>query len=151
MISLKQRKVRKGMKVVVFCLVFMALGLAHGSGQKTDDAVGRVAGNESVATGDKPEDKTEYAALLAENEALRRENQMLRRELISKNGKLPDAVLPEKGKDSGPVVEAAGEDTGYWISSKTKVRHNKRCRNYRKVKGRPCGPKDGRPCKACGG
>ena len=44
-----------------------------------------------------------YAALRAENEALRSENQMFRRELISKNGTLPDSVIPEKGvaTDSG--------------------------------------------------
>ena len=92
-----------------------------------------------------------YAALRAENEALRKENQMLRRELISKNGALPDSVMPEKGGVSGGEIEVVGEETGYWISSKTKVRHNKRCRNYRRVKGHPCGPNDGRPCKTCGG
>ena len=97
------------------------------------------------------DDKASYAALRAENEALRKENQMLRRELISKNGVLPDSVMPEKGGTSGEEIEFVGEETGYWLSSKTKVRHNKRCRNYRKVKGNPCGPKDGRPCKACGG
>ena len=97
------------------------------------------------------DDKASSAALRAENEALRRENQMLRRELISKNGVLPDSVMPEKGSASGGEIEFVGEETGYWLSSKTKVRHNKRCRNYRKVKGHPCGPKDGRPCKACGG
>lgn len=95
--------------------------------------------------------RSAFAALRAENEALRRENQMLRRELISKNGALPDSVMPEKGKASGGEIEATGEDTGYWLSSKTKVRHNRRCRNYRKVKGHPCGPNDGRPCKTCGG
>lgn len=96
-------------------------------------------------------DRGGIAALKAENEALRRENQMLRRELISKNGALPDSVMPEKGSSAAPEIEFVGEETGYWLSSKTKVRHNKRCRNYRKVKGNPCGPKDGRPCKACGG
>ena len=93
----------------------------------------------------------DYAALKSENEALRKENQMLRRELISKNGVLPDTVLPEKGKDSGSEVDPGGEDTGYWLATGSKVRHNRRCRNYRKVKGRPCGPKEGRPCKMCGG
>ena len=97
------------------------------------------------------DDRASYAALKAENEALRRENQMLRRELISKNGALPDSVMPEKVRDSADNVYPADKDTGYWMSSKTKVRHNRRCRNYRKVKGYPCGPKDGRPCMTCGG
>lgn len=92
-----------------------------------------------------------YAALRAENEALRRENQLLRRELISKNGALPDSVMPEKGVARDGGMEPAEKETGYWLSSKTKVRHNSRCRNYRRVKGYPCGPNDGRPCKTCGG
>ena len=113
-------------------------------------SVGRMLsgrGNFRDASGD----NASYAALKAENEALRRENQMLRRELVSKNGVLPDSVMPEKGGVPGEEIELMGEETGYWLSAKTKVRHNKRCRNYRKVKGHPCGPKDGRPCKACGG
>ena len=97
------------------------------------------------------DDKASSAALRAENEALRRENQMLRRELISKNGALQDSVMPEKGVARDEGLEPADKETGYWLSSKTKVRHNKRCRNYRRVKGMPCGPSDGRPCKACGG
>lgn len=101
--------------------------------------------------GEAADDNASYAALRAENEALRRENQMLRRELISKNGALPDSVMPEKGVARDEGLEPADKETGYWLSSKTKVRHNKRCRNYRRVKGRPCGPDDGRPCKACGG
>ncbi len=117
-------------------------------------AVGNVPGTNSVAGAVRKEGislRAENEALRAENEALRRENQMLRRELISKNGALPDSLMPEKGVASEPNVEPAGEDTGYWISAKSKVRHNRRCRNYRKVKGRPCGPNDGRPCKSCGG
>lgn len=93
----------------------------------------------------------DYVALKSENEALRRENQMLRRELVSKNGALPDSVLPDKGVDSPPADETSVGDTGYWLATNSKVRHNKRCRNYRKVKGRPCGPTEGRPCKMCGG
>ena len=122
--------VLSGILAVAFCVV----------GGCSREGGGAVAG-----------DKASYAALRAENEALRKENQMLRRELISKNGALPDSVMPEKGGVSGGEIEVVGEETGYWISSKTKVRHNRRCRNYRRVKGHPCGPNDGRPCKTCGG
>ena len=124
------KSVLAGILAVVFCLL----------GGCSREGGGAAAG-----------DKASYAALKAENEALRRENQMLRRELISKNGALPDSVMPEKGVARDEGLEPADKETGYWISAKTKVRHNKRCRNYRRVKGYPCGPNDGRPCKACGG
>ena len=123
------------------CVVFLALSLVLGCGRS--DAEVRTGG---IVSG-----RSANAALMAENEALRRENQMLRRELISKNGALPDSVMPEKGVARDEGLEPVDKETGYWLSSKTKVRHNKRCRNYRRVKGYPCGPNDGRPCKACGG
>lgn len=91
------------------------------------------------------------AALRAENEALRLENQMLRRELVSKKGSLPDSLLPVKAVDPEVKFELPSEDTGFWLSAKTRIRHGRRCRNYRKVKGRPCGPNDGKPCKICEG
>ena len=97
------------------------------------------------------ESEPSYQTLKAENEALRRENQMLRRELVAKKGVLPDTLLPQKVVEPNAKPEAQGEDTGYWLSSKSKIRHNARCRNYRQVKGRPCGTKDGKACKACGG
>jgi len=138
---------RKFCGLMSVMIVFAASCLFLGCGRSGDGSEGGTsAGGVEVVVGSET-----YVALRAENEALRRENQLLRRELISKNGRLPDAVLPEKGKDSGSVVEAEGEDTGYWLATNSKVRHNKRCRNYRKVKGRPCGPNEGRPCKMCGG
>ena len=105
----------------------------------------------AAPTNEVAEAERTYAELQAENEALRKENQMLRRELVAKGGALPESVLPVKVVEQGRSVEAVGEDTGYWISAKSKIRHNRRCRNYRKVKGRPCGPDDGKPCKMCGG
>ena len=125
---------------MVLAGIFVAMLCLAGGCSRDDGSLRDASGN-----------RASYAALRAENEALRRENQMLRRELISKNGALPDSVMPEKGGASDGEIEVVGEETGYWISSKTKVRHNRRCRNYRRVKGHPCGPNDGRPCKTCGG
>ena len=130
--------------MAILCAMVAVSGLLLGCG--CSDGSGR-ADRSSVAEND----RGGIAALKAENEALRKENQMLRRELISKNGVLPDSVMPEKGSASGGEIEFMGEETGYWLSTNSKVRHNKRCRNYRKVKGRPCGPNDGRPCRTCGG
>lgn len=43
-------------------------------------------------------------------------------------------------------------ETGYWINTKSKVRHNKSCRHYGKGKnGVPCKSNEGKPCKICGG
>ena len=91
-------------------------------------------------------------ALRAENEALRRENQQLRRELVARRAGEPGTSLPIRAQDAAEKPrETTAPDTGFWISSKSHIRHNAKCRNYRKVKGHPCGPKDGTPCKACGG
>lgn len=138
---------RKFCGLMSVVIVFAAFSLLLGCGRLDDGGAGGAsAGGTEVVAGSEA-----YAALKAENDALRRENQMLRRELISKNGALPDSVLPDKGVDSPPAEEASVGDTGYWLATNSRVRHNKRCRNYRKVKGRPCGPNEGRPCKMCGG
>ena len=97
------------------------------------------------------EAEVSYQQLKLENEALRRENQMLRRELIAKNGHLPDALLPKRIVELKAADKSDDKDTGYWLAEKSKIRHNNRCRNYRKSKGRPCGANEGRPCKMCGG
>ena len=97
-------------------------------------------------------DKASYAALRAENEALRRENQMLRRELVARKG--GKAAASDGVPVKGSVVDVPAPqdpDTGYWMSSKSHIRHNQKCRSYRKVRGRACGPDDGKPCKNCGG
>ena len=143
MTMIKYPKLSKWVIVGMFAIGFCLMVGCSREGNSRD----AVEVNVRDATGE----SVSYAALRAENEALRRENQMLRRELISKNGALPDSVMPEKGVARDEGLEPADKETGFWLSSKTKVRHNKRCRNYRRVKGRPCGPNDGRPCKACGG
>lgn len=41
---------------------------------------------------------------------------------------------------------------GYWINTKSKIRHNKECRYYGKGKnGSPCDKDEGKACKVCGG
>ena len=42
-------------------------------------------------------------------------------------------------------------ETGYWLSTNSGARHNKRCENYRKTRGYPCKKSEGRPCGKCGG
>ena len=42
-------------------------------------------------------------------------------------------------------------ETGYWLSTNSGARHNKRCENYRKTRGYPCQKSEGRPCGKCGG
>ena len=123
------------------CVVAVALSLAAGCSRKGMPP-------------DSAEERGGYAALRAENDALRRENQRLRRELVAKKGAgagsaAADAA-PVKGVQTG-IPEPQDPDTGYWLSEKSHIRHNPRCRNYRKVKGRSCGPDDGKPCKNCGG
>ncbi|MCR5414843.1 MAG: DNA/RNA non-specific endonuclease [Kiritimatiellae bacterium] len=42
-------------------------------------------------------------------------------------------------------------DTGYWLSTNSNKRHNSKCENYRRTRGRPCGKDEGVACKRCGG
>ena len=71
---------------------------------------------------------------------------------VAKNAGVPGTALPVLARDvQEKPLESTAPDTGYWISSKSHIRHNPKCRNYRKVKGHPCGPNDGKPCRACGG
>ena len=58
----------------------------------------------------------------------------------------------------GPIAERVPApvnddwpDTGYWLSTNSGARHNRKCENYRKTRGYPCKKTDGRPCGKCGG
>ena len=42
-------------------------------------------------------------------------------------------------------------DTGWWLSTNSMKRHNRRCENYRKTRGDPCRKDEGSPCGKCGG
>jgi hypothetical protein len=77
--------------------------------------------------------------------------------------KLPLLVLAAllaftPGFGAAAVKKAAPEtkkettvETGYWITTKSQIRHNSKCRYYKNSQGQFC-PKDaGRACKICGG
>ena len=104
-----------------------------------------------------------YAA--AESEA--RQN---RRGLWSDPNPIPPEQFRHRGKSTAPsnllrrlVRRSPGEggtaapvndtwpDTGFWLSTNSNKRHNRKCENYHKTRGYPCGKSDGSPCKKCGG
>ena len=69
----------------------------------------------------------------------------------------PDAIpVPRSLRTNTPPVSveaqaAAAEGLTHWITSTSGVRHNKKCSNFQKSKGRFCAPDEGRPCRQCGG
>jgi endonuclease YncB( thermonuclease family) len=56
-------------------------------------------------------------------------------------------------KPSAGVIGGSKAIAGeYWLNTKSNVRHNSRCRYYKKTKsGRACKANTGRPCGLCGG
>lgn len=94
--------------------------------------------------------QSEMSRLKQENEALRRENQRLRAMLIERG---QQNVGGQSSLGDKQVQQlASGESTGeYWLTTSSKKRHNSKCRNYKKTKGRPCTKDEGTPCKICGG
>lgn len=58
--------------------------------------------------------------------------------------------MPVGIRKAAPVCDD-WPDTGYWLSTNSNKRHNKRCENYRKTRGYPCKKNEGIPCKKCGG
>ena len=60
------------------------------------------------------------------------------------------AVAPRPPPTAAPV-NGTWPDTGYWLSTNSNKRHNRKCENYRKTLGYPCSSSDGTPCGKCGG
>jgi hypothetical protein len=59
------------------------------------------------------------------------------------------------GEDTKPTTMApqapASTEKAYWLTIKSSVRHNSKCKYFHHSKGRPCDKDEGRPCKICGG
>lgn len=60
------------------------------------------------------------------------------------------SALPVSSRTAAPVNDT-WPDTGYWLSTNSNKRHNRKCENYRKTRGYPCSSSDGTPCGKCGG
>ena len=59
-------------------------------------------------------------------------------------------AMPVGSRKAAPVCDK-WPDTGYWLSTNSNKRHNRKCENYRKTRGYPCRKDEGVPCKKCGG
>jgi len=60
------------------------------------------------------------------------------------------AATPTTKIDS-PVAQAATAEKSYWLTIKSGIRHNSKCRYFHNSNGRPCTKDEGRACKLCGG
>ena len=97
--------------------------------------------------------KQRIAELERRVEALQSENQELRRQVVSTPKASSTTPAPSAPQVSGSQTPAPAQQqqTGYWLTTSSGVRHNSKCRYYMTTKGRPCGPTEGRACKICGG
>ena len=59
-------------------------------------------------------------------------------------------AMPVGSRTAAPV-NSTWPDTGFWLSTNSNKRHNRKCENYRKTHGYPCGRDEGFPCGKCGG
>ena len=62
----------------------------------------------------------------------------------------PGSALPVSARTAAPVNDTY-PDTGFWLSTNSNKRHNRKCENYRKTLGYPCSASEGTPCGKCGG
>ena len=59
-------------------------------------------------------------------------------------------AMPVGSRTAAPINDT-WPDTGYWLSTNSNKRHNRKCENYRKTRGYPCSKSEGTPCGKCGG
>ena len=57
-----------------------------------------------------------------------------------------EAAAPVPATTEKQPVEQA-----YWLTIKSGIRHNSKCKYFHNSKGRPCNKDEGRACKICGG
>ena len=94
----------------------------HASGGSRRDATSTPGGSRPVATAT-PRDRVEYRA---------------------------GSALPVSARTAAPINDT-WPDTGYWLSTNSNKRHNRKCENYRKTRGYPSSKDEGVPCGKCGG
>ena len=58
--------------------------------------------------------------------------------------------MPVGSRTAAPV-NSTWPDTGFWLSTNSNKRHNRKCENYRKTRGYSCSSSEGTPCGKCGG
>ena len=59
-------------------------------------------------------------------------------------------AMPVGSRTAAPINDT-WPDTGFWLSTNSNKRHNRKCENYRKTRGYPCFSSEGTPCGKCGG
>jgi len=67
--------------------------------------------------------------------------------LVTSNNSIGEGAKPATIAPQAP----ASTVNAYWLTIKSNVRHNSKCKYYQHSKGRPCDKDEGRPCKICGG
>ena len=73
------------------------------------------------------------------------------RTFVEASAAVPSEPAPAAKNASVKPASEAAPAGDYWLTTSSGIRHNSKCRYYKKSKGRPCGANEGRPCKKCGG
>jgi len=60
-------------------------------------------------------------------------------------------AVPATEPTQKPATVKPAQEKVHWLTIKSGIRHNSKCRYYQNSKGRPCTKDEGRACKICGG
>ncbi|MDN3670176.1 hypothetical protein QWY93_12660 [Echinicola jeungdonensis] len=60
-------------------------------------------------------------------------------------------VWPDDFNVNEPQKTNNDEDTNYWLTTDTNIRHNSGCRYFKKTEGEFCSEEEGVACQICGG